>query len=613
MNDVGRTIVGAVPYVVGGGWLGASKAGAGVAGVVAQGALAGGTSLAGDAATAAAGGERGLDGAKAGLNAVAGSAATALAPVAGALWRRFVTVPGLIDANGKLTAKGQAAAAKAGLEAGDIEGEIAKEFAKTYAKTGDAAAAAVQAESRAYGVETTAGQRTKDQMQILREKGMRLGNYGEDTKKIITDLDARQAEQIERMVRGNSPVGLTVPKVEPGMLERLAPNKPYVSTMPAALGQEIKTGVNAARGAAKDAERAAWQDVPDLVPRQEAFSDLAPMITDKLGGRRLSTSTPKAMEMDAALADYAKGEVVASGTKLVNQTPIQTVDDMRRHLKDMLFSVDRNNAADRAAADSIYDGFKDWINSSAKKSLLNGDVDKAANLMKAVDHTREMKQIFEPKGQNSRPNAATRIMQTVLDDATPERIVSSLFGSANAGIKDGSIQALRSIKTGLQKYTPDTAADTWNSIRVAHWASLVEGKDGKLLTPHMMAKNIDQSLRSQSTLAFEMYKPAEMREMMRIARVLRSTDWKSYDPNKSGTATASQGLVKEFFGTVMRAFPFPTWAKVGMEFSGMPNRVRNAAGYVGAKNATSQSIPALTDPTLAGIAGATTNELYKNR
>lgn len=609
MADVTRGAVSAVPYAAGGAALGALKGGVFLQGVL-QGTGAAATSVAGDIGNSVIGGKQGVDPVKSIVAGAAGSAAPVVSPIVGGLWRRFVTVPGLVDANGKLTAKGVAAAKTAGIDdASALEGQIAREFAKDYAKTGDAAAAALRAESGAYGVETTLGQRTKDPMQLLREKGYRMGNYGDGAKQAITGLEARQADQIERMVRGNVPVATGVPKVEPGMLERLAPNKPYVSTSPASLGQDIRSGVVAARGAAKDAERAAWADVPDLVPRQEAFSDLAPLITDKLGGRRLSTSTPKAMEMDAALSEYSKGEVVASGTKLVNQSPIQTVDDMRRHLKDMLFAVDPNNKADVAAATAMYDGFKDWINSSAKKALLNGEVDKAANLMKAVDHTREMKQIFEPKGRDFKPNAATRIMKTVAEDATPERIVSALFGSSNAGIKDGAIQALGSIKTGLNKYTPNTAAETWNSIRVAHWASLIEGKDGKLLTPHMMAKNIDQMLRSQSTLAFELYKPSEMREMMRVARVLKGLSWK--DPNPSGTATAAQGIAKEFFGSIMRALPVGNGVKIAAEFSGMPNRLRNASGYVGANNAVSQRAATMTNPDVVGPLVAGTNALYE--
>lgn len=611
IQDFGRGVVGALPYVLGGSAVAGLKGARTLPGVIAQSGLAGMTSLAGDAVSAGAGAElpSNMMG-KAGVTAVGAGVGAVVSPLVGAVWQRFVTIPGLVDANGKLTAKGLAAAKAAGIDdAGALEGKIAQEFAATYAKTGDAAASALKAESGAYGVETTLGQRTKDPMQILREKGYRMGNYGDAAKQSITELDARQADQIERMVRGTGPNTTGATKVEPGMLERIAPNKPYVSTNPAALGEEIQSGVNAARGTAKAAEKEAWKEVPDLVPRQEAFSDLAPMVTNKLDGRRLSTSTPKAMEMDAALANYASGKVVASGTKLVNQSPIQTVEDMRKHLKDILFSVERDNAADKAAAQAVYDGYKEWIMSSANKALLNGEADKAANLFKAVDLTKEMHSIFKPTGPNFKPNAATRIMETVMNDATPERIVAALLPqSTKAALKDGSVQALQSIKRGLDRYTPQTADETWNTIRAAHWSKLTEKSDGKLMTPAAMAQNIQNSIRSHSSMMNVLYTPKEMQEMLRISRVLSGVTWK--DPNPSGTATAAQGLVKEFFGSIVRALPIGSTAKIAAEFSGLPNRVRNAAGYVGANNAVSQGLRTTTDPALSGVGGAGANALY---
>lgn len=612
MNDVSRGVVGALPYVVGGAWMGGWKGASTLPGALVQGIGAGATSIAGDAATAAAGGEDAPNLPKAGITAIAGTVGTALAPFAGDLWRRFVTIPGLVDKNGQLTAKGVAAAKAANIDAAELQGNIAKEFAATYAKTGDAAASAMKAEAGAYGVETSLGQRTRDPMQLLREKGYRMGNYGDAAKQQITDLDARQAAQIERMVRGNGFSPVDVPKVKPSMLEQIAPNMPYASTNPSTLGSNIKSGVTSARGVAKAEARAAWEAVPDLVPKQEAFSDLAPTITNQLAGRRLSSATPQAIAMDDALAAYAKGENVAAGTKLVNQSPVQTVDDMRRHLKDMLFGAGKDNPADQAASKAIYDGFNEWVRTSAKKSLLNGEADKAANLFKAVDLTKEMHAIFRPTGQNYRPNAATRIMETVMNDATPERIVDALFSNPTKSvIKDGAVQALRSIERGLKRYTPDTAAETWNSIRVAHWSKLVQDRDGKLFSPAVMSKNIQSAVASHSSVMHTLYSPMELREIVRVSRVLSGVSWK--DPNPSGTATASQGLMKELFGTLMRALPIGNTARVAAEFSGLPNRLRNAAGYVGANNAVSQTLRTTTNPNVVGYGTAATNALYRDR
>ena len=308
--------------------------------------------------------------------------------------------------------------------------------------------------------------------------------------------------------------------------------------------------------------------------------------------------------MDEALADYASGKVVASGTKLVNQSPIQTVDDMRRHLKDMMTSADPNHKADVAAATKIYDGFNEWVAQSAQKSLLNGDVAKAANLTVARDVTKQMHQIFSPTGDGFKANAATRIMGDVLQtEATPERIISSLFSNpTKSTTKDGAVQALNAIKTGLFKYTPADAAETWNAIRVAHWSKLVQGTDGRLLSPTVMAKNIESAVSSHGTLMNTLYTPPEKMQMMKVLQVLKSVAWK--DPNPSGTATALGGMAREFFGTLMKALPTPL--KVGLEFSKLPQ----AVGTVGAKNAVSQGMRTTTNPQLGGFAAAGANALY---
>lgn len=108
-----------------------------------------------------------------------------------------------------------------------------------------------------------------------------------------------------------------------------------------------------------------------------------------------------------------------------------------------------------------------------------------------------------------------------------------------------------------------------------------------------------------------LYSPMELREIVRVSRVLSGVSWK--DPNPSGTATASQGLMKELFGTLMRALPIGNTARVAAEFSGLPNRLRNAAGYVGANNAVSQTLRTTTNPNVVGYGTAATNALYRDR
>ena len=71
-----------------------------------------------------------------------------------------------------------------------------------------------------------------------------------------------------------------------------------------------------------------------------------------------------------------------------------------------------------------------------------------------------------------------------------------------------------------------------------------------------------------------------------------------------------QNIVKEFFGSIMRALPIGNTAKIAAEFSGLPNRLRNASGFVGANNAVSQGLRTNSNPPMSGVVGAGVNAIY---
>jgi hypothetical protein len=606
LPDVVRGGLGAIPYAVGGAWMAGLKGVRAVGQVLGQTGVAATTSLTGDVASYAAGSEQGPDFTKAAVTGVLGGAGAAAAPAIGAFWRKFVTVPGLVK-DGQLTQKGIDAARRGGIDPAEIQGKVAEEFAKVYSKTGDAARAATDVNRLHYGVEQSLGQRTKDAQQLLKEKNMAAGLYGDEAKATMTAFNERQQKQLTNMVLGdeaNAAVG-NVPNM-PGQAKLLDPSRGPAERTKQALGADIHAGVEGARDAAKAGERAAWKDVGDLTPQAAAFADLPGHVGAQLAGRRLSTSTPQAMAMDEALASYAKGEAVASGTKLVQQAPMQTVEDMRRHLKDMLFSVDPKNRADQAAAKAMYDGFNDWVGAAAKKSLLNGDPASAGKMVIARDVTKDMKAIFEPKGASYRPNAATAKMAKLMDGAdTPELIVSALFSAGKTDIKAGSVQTLQSIKAGLDKYAGPGGTDTWNAIRVAHWTKLINANTGELAGTQAMMNNIKGALANQKSMLDVLYTPAEQTAMKRIVKVLEDVHWK--DPNPSGTATAVGLMGKEFLGTLMNAIPKPV--KMAIEMTKIPNLMKRGVGAVDAREAVNQGTRATTNPNLGGPA-ATLGSMY---
>jgi hypothetical protein len=596
-SDITRGIVGAVPYIAGGAVAGLGKLGL-MARTAAQGTAAGATSIVGDGFAASAGSDQGIDLTKAAVTGATAGAATLAAPAVGALWRKFVTEPRLFDkAAGKLTAEGEKAAASAGLNPADLEAKVSEEFAKTYAMTGDAAQSAVKAQTGAMGIETSLAQRTNDAQQAFREKNMTNGVYGDSPAAEMKSFADRQRQQVESAV-----VGDRAPAYGQALKNRS-------QTTLADVGETIQSGVQSSKAGAKAGEKTAWDQVGDLTPKPEAFADLAPTISAKLGKQRISSSTPQAMEMDAALADFADGKAVASGTKLIQQAPAETIDDMRRHLKDMLFAVKPENRADRAAAQSVYDGFNDWVGVASKKSLLNGDPTTAAKMIAARDTTKVMHEIFSPTTSQFKATPAGRMIGKILEGAdSPENIVNMLFsGPTRSQPKEGTVMALNSIKRGLEAYA-DTkvAAETWTALQAAHYSKLVMNRTGELLSPQVMRDNIKAAFASQETILRTMYNPQELRHLRQLQGALDGLVVK--DINPSGTATGAALLIKEFMGKIMDTLP--TAAKVAVEFSGLPKRFSSASAAVSARAATSQT-PQAVNPLLGGYAGATGNQLYR--
>ena len=109
------------PYGLAGGAAAAVK-GQGSAYRLGAGAAAGTTSLAGDVGSMALGSEQGIDTGKAAVMAGFGAGGQVAGAAVGALWRKFVTIPGMIDTQtGQLTERGIAARLrKAGLNPDEL-------------------------------------------------------------------------------------------------------------------------------------------------------------------------------------------------------------------------------------------------------------------------------------------------------------------------------------------------------------------------------------------------------------------------------------------------------------------------------------------------------------
>lgn len=596
-QDVVRGVRGTLPYLAAGGAAGtALRAGGAFVRVGGQMVAAGSTSVGGDLGAGGMGSEQGVDWPKAVINAGAAGAGEFAAPAIGAVWRRFVTEPRLFNrSTGQLTPAGEAAAKSAGYDPAQMTADIQREFAKTYAKTaGDASSSIASATDAEWKIKSSLGQRTKDQQQLLDEKAMRMGVQGQAAKEVIERFDKDQSQAIRTAVLDGSPEVTS-------MAQRLAPNRTSAELSPSTLGGEIRSGLQSARGAARVGEREAWDKVTDLTPKPEAFDTLPDMLAGRLGDLPVDEiNTRAAAQMAKALDDFVSGKAVSKPVAgVLKQRPVTTLDQMRRRLLAMSQSAD--NATDRTAATAIYNGYNDWLDDSAQKALVNGDVGAAAALRGARDVSKTMRQIFQPTDARGRATPGAKRLDDVLQRSdSAEGIVSGLFGGGPAAnIPDGTIEALKLMHNGLTRYAKsDVAKQTWNDVRAAYWVRLVRDKTGEVFTPGVMLRNIKLAQNNQGSVMRELYNRKEQAAIMRLRKALEQVVAK--DPNPSGSGSAIAAYARQFLGSVLNAIP---GAQIAWQYSGIPTAIGKAAAYRAVSQAP-QATNALMGPWAAAAASA---------
>lgn len=598
MEDVSRTVTSTLPYMAAGGGTGVVLRGAGTAiRAGGQAITAGATSLGNDVASGFLGSQQGPDLGKAAIVSAGGAAGELVAPIAGAAWRRFVTEPKLFNrSTGQLTEEGAAAAKAAGYDPAQMTADIRKEFAKTYARTdGDASAAIAATTDHEFGIPSTLGQRTKDSQQLLDEKAMRYGLHGQAAKEIMTSFDQRQLDAVKTAAIETSDSVRSI-------AGRIAPERAGSELSISMLGPHIRSGMQHTQAAAKAAEKEAWDRVPALLPKPEAFGLLSNSLMTRLGTLPVDEmTTPTATAMARSLDDFVAGKASSGPVAKVLDRPRElTVDQMRRRLLGM--SESATTATNRKAAQALYAGFNDWIDTAARQSLLSGDVEAAAALRTARDASRTLREVFSPTDIQGRRTPAARIIDDVIQRSdSAEGIVTGLFGGGPAAnVPDGTVDAVRAMRRALGRYAKGEAgAQTWNDIRAAYWVRLVRDKTGEMFTPGQMLRNVKLAQNNQATVMKELYGPAELAAIGRFRKALEQISYK--DPNPSGSGVAIATYAKQFLGKVLSSVPF---AQAALEYSGLPS----AFGRVGARQAVSPS-PAALAPTIGPYVTSGTNAL----
>lgn len=552
-QDVSRAVYGSLPYIATGGATGAALKGAGVGlQALGQAAAGGATSLGGDIAAGVQGSEQGVDPLKAGVMAGFGAAGPVAGMAAGALWRKFVTVPGLVDkATGKLTARGLEAAKRAGVDPNDVTPDFAKSFAKTFAETGNPQEAAVRADANKFGIRVSPGQATKRKDLLHTEEAMLWGKYGDKARSEKEAFDILQKDELRKAAMGGNPSAS-----QPSIGAMVAPHRKagdsLIGADPKPIGEDIQAALQGARKSAESLEDDAWRGATSLEITPEATKDLPDILNNKLGGRMINErANPAAFEMAQEVQRIIAGEAPEKAAGWVANSPTKNVDQMRRNLFELYKSAD--NTADKAASKAIYEGFNDWITVSAEKKLLAGDPEAALKLVKARGFTKDVHSIFEPQAADGAKTAAARRIGAILDPAkvdSGESVIQELFGSKGSRtITQNGVATLKNIKTAFDRFLPkEEATQAWNDVRLAYWSRLVTGKNGETMNPLQLSSTMKEAMTQQRSVMATLFSPEEFTEIRRFARAVDAIAYKP--PNASGSSYGVDSFAREAIGRI---------------------------------------------------------------
>lgn len=614
LQDVSRAVYGSLPYMVTGGVAGVAGRGAGIGvNALLQGGAAGATSVAGDVAASHIGSEQGVDLGKAGIMAGFGAAGPVVSGAAGALWRKFVTIPGYLDkSTGQLTAKGLEAAKAAGIDPADISPDFAQSFAKAMSESGNAAQAATQAATTRYGMKASRGQLTKDPQFLTQEEGMRRGLYGEQAKIQMRGFDEIQNKALEDAALGS------LNGQSRSVVKDINPIRQGERPAPGILGENAQATLQGAREEARAQERSLWPNesitaksvettAPDAmtpltgVEVKTSAMEAAPLLKGRLQNELAPyadvfspENTPVAYRMGKYLNDVMAGRKPTS--ELHNAFGLKGSNDLegvRKALGQM--TEDAATAQDKTVSGRIYQSFNDWVGDAAEQGMLNGDPDLVLNIVKARAFSKDVRNIFQPRAADGTASPASKIISKLLDSEkidSGEAVVKQLFGSGSSSAAPGTVSVLKHIKTAFDKFAPETGEQAWNDIRLAYWSRVVSNKTGEVAGPQRIVSNIESAFNNNKSVMDVLYTPKEQAEMRTFLRAVKTLAYKP--PNASGSGYSAAQFAKEGLMKFLDSFGVGRAGQTVLNYTGVGNAWNAATARQAVSGAVRPRAPNLT-------------------
>lgn len=543
----------------------------------------GATTLAGDIAVDAMGGDTGVDLPKAGINA----AVAPIAQVIGAKIFPLLSGKPLVNVFGNLTADGEKALVDAGIDPTMFTPQGLARLNDAYRKMGDSfnsdagRAVAARVQTDQFDIPTTMGQQTGDVRQIAKEQAMRNYARGDAAGRRMTAFDAEQdaalrasAGREQGRLSGRSEptfgnefeagatIGENVKQRAADLKQRIAEAYEVAASKPlefkgvsiAELKGQVEAAINAADVTLK----------PDLTPASLAAIERVKAIKNSMQRNAASPGIP-------------------GGYKTVfEDVDFRDLETVRRQLNGLVRAS--KNDADRRGVKVAIDAFDEWVDSAVERGLTQGD----PGAIKALKDARALRAKYGRQFEERPADAdAGKIMDRLVNsDVTPNEVANLLIGYSEAGLSPTSTRVAKRLKDVFGSTSPE-----WNQVRELALLRIVNGPKGTASGPQAMVSRFDKALEGQGmSFMRELFTPEELARLRQfrgaVSKLVAPAN--AGNPSRSGYEVARMfdDIVSKVMGTkaALTADPVAAAGAVGMKAG------KAAASANSARSAT-QGVP----------------------
>lgn len=358
-----------------------------------------------------------------------------------------------------------------------------------------------------FGVRQTKADRTGNELDVVKEAEARLKSpdvFAEFDNKRSQDLiDATRDIQASRLNRGAAEVHSEVEAGE-RLREGFTRRKDTLEARVDAAYEEFGSK-NAAMNAGAYSDFLKSQRGATINQRGDILIEAA----DLEAGDSLTPATKRVVEfmenqarfIDDARERFGSENVVATANEL---------EKMRRRINLGLDKAERGTADFRFLT-ALKANFDRFVDDAVDRALFTGDADAIA----AVKKARKLNAEYMAKFKND--DQAGKIIQKIVDENADDAMITRyIFGSAELGNVQGSLQTIRRIK----EVVGDDSRE-WQALREAAFMRLVYPRTtGRSFDPAVFAKHMNEAMGGNGAKVLEELFNVDERAMLNRFRTL---------------------------------------------------------------------------------------------